>query len=149
MHMIIELSSCKEKWKKWILVTCMQVHWKMDFYHTLSQQAEKLLGWLIQHSGKHLKVWMRNWELISWNSEFSWQRWLELAWCQLFNMQSGSGHGGGTPGGKNNPPANLSLVSALYYDNYAYSPSLASIPGQSQEEGVKYNSHAFLKQFNF
>ncbi len=49
-------------------------------------------------------------------------------------MQSGGGHGGGTPGGKNSPPANLSLVSGLYYDNYAYSPSLTSIPGQSQEE---------------
>ncbi|ODM98897.1 hypothetical protein Ocin01_07777 [Orchesella cincta] len=41
--------------------------------------------------------------------------------------------------GKGNTPSNLNLASALYYENYAYAPSLASIPAQAQDEGINRN----------
>ncbi|CAL8109816.1 unnamed protein product [Orchesella dallaii] len=41
--------------------------------------------------------------------------------------------------GKGNTPSNLNLASALYYENYAYAPSLASIPAQAQDEGYNMN----------
>lgn len=62
---------------------------------------------------------------------------------EKIRMQSGGSPGGGGAhnNGKANVAGSLNIVSALYYDNYAYAPSLTSIPGHAQQpdagEGVK------------